>query len=120
MNKKGFLTLIGAILIAIGIFAVNLSAQNKQNYNMDNVQSEHYIKISREQVDKNNLPLAKVYAQKAVQANAWSKKAWANYNDVIQKLADDGEIEEFETFIEDSKDNSAPTAGGGGSKFEGC
>jgi len=120
MNKKGFLTLIVAILITVGIFAINLPAQNRQNYTMDNVQAEHYIKISREEIDKNNLPLARVYAQKAIQANAWSKKAWANYNDIIQKLADEGEIKEFDTFIEESTDNTAPTAGGSGSKFEGC
>ena len=66
------------------------------------------------------MPLAKVYAQKAVKANAWSAKAWANYDDIIQKIADNGEVEEFETFIERSEEASMPSASDGGSKFEGC
>ena len=120
MNKKGLITLALASLVTIGAFSINLSAQNKQDYRMDNIQAEHYITISREEVDKNNLPLAKLYAQKAIQANSWSKKAWANYNDIIQRLADEGEIEDFDTFIEESEAATGPAASDGGSKFEGC
>ena len=121
MRNKGKLTVLALITMAIvGLVSTNLLAQNNQNYNMDMIKSEHYIKISREQIDADNLPLAKVYAQKAVRANAWSAKAWANYDDIIQKIADNGEVEEFETFIERSEAASGPAAGGGGSKFEGC
>ncbi len=119
--KKGKLTLISLIaLFVVGILSSNLFAQNKQDYNMDNIQAEHYITISREQIDADNLPLAKVYAQKAVKANVWSAKAWANYDDIAQRIADNGDIEPFEPFIERSEAASGPAAGGGGSKFEGC
>ena len=120
MIKKEKLTILSLIVfVVIGLFSSNLFAQNKQDYNMDNIKSEHYIKISREQIDADNLPLARVYGQKAIKANPWNAKAWANYDDVAQKLADNGELEEFETFIERSEAASGPAAGGG-SKFEGC
>ncbi len=119
--KKEKLIIATLISIAvIGIFSSNLSAQNKQDYKMDEIGAKHYITISREEIDKNNLPLAKVYAKKAIQANTWSKEAWANYDDIVQKLADDGEIQPYETFIEKSKAAIGPSAGGGGNKFEGC
>jgi hypothetical protein len=87
---------------------------------MDNAQVDHYIEISREQIDKNNLPLAQLYAKKAIQANSWNNKAWANYDDVTQRLADEGELKDFDTYIEEANEAAAPVAGGGGSKFEGC
>jgi hypothetical protein len=119
--KKNKLTILSLItLVIIGLFSSNLFAQNQQDYKMDNIQAEHYITISREQIDADNLPLAKVYAQKAVKANAWSAKAWANYDDIIQRIADNGEVEDFETFIERSEAASMPSAADGGSKFEGC
>ena len=121
MTKKVKLTLLSiTALAAIGIFSTSLFAQHRQEYNMDNIKAEEYIKMSREQIDSDNLPLAKVYAQKAVKANAWSAKAWANYDDITQKLADEGELEPFETFIEKSEAASGPAAGGGENKFEGC
>lgn len=121
MIKKSKLTILSLVaLVAIGLFSSNLFAQNKQDYKMSNIEAERYITVSREQIDADNLPLAKVYAQKAVRANAWSAKAWANYDDIIQKIADNGEVEEFETFIERSEEASGPAAGGGGTKFEGC
>jgi hypothetical protein len=120
VKKEKFIIANLIIITVIGLFSSNLSAQNKQNYKMDNIGAKHYITISREEIDKNNLPLAKVYAKKAIQANSWNKEAWANYDDIVQKLADDGEIQPYETFLEKSKANSAPSAGGGGSKFEGC
>ena len=120
MIKKRKLTIFSLMAsIIVGLLSSNLFAQNKQDYNMDNIKAEHYIKISREQIDADNLPLAKVYAQKAVKANAWSAKAWANYDDIIQKIADNGEVEEFETFIERSEAAAGPAASSG-SKFEGC
>ena len=120
MIKKTKLTILGlTILVVVGLLSSNLFAQNQQDYKMDNIKAEHYITISREQIDADNLPLAKVYAQKAVKANAWSAKAWANYDDIIQKIADNGEVEDFETFIERSEAAAQPAASSG-SKFEGC
>lgn len=119
--KKGKLTILSLVaLVAMGLFSSNLFAQNKQDYKMSNIEAERFIVVSREQIDADNLPLAKVYAQKAVKANAWSAKAWANYDDIAQRIADNGDIEAFETFIERSEAASGPSAGGGGSKFEGC
>ena len=121
MKKSSKITIVGLVVVVfIGLFSTNLFAQNRQDYKMSNVKAEHYIKISREEVEKDNLPLAKVYAQKAVQANSWSKKSWANYDDVAQRIADDGDLGDFETFIEQSEAQSAPSAGDGQSKFEGC
>jgi len=118
--KKGKLTILSLVtLITIGLLSSNLFAQNKQEYKMSNIEAERFITVSRQQIDADNLPLAKVYAQKAVKANAWSAKAWANYDDIIQRIADNGEIEEFETFIERSEAASGPAASSG-SKFEGC
>ena len=121
MKNKGKITILALITMAvIGLVSTNLFAQNKQNYNMDMIKSEHYITISREQIDADNLPLARVYGQQAIKANPYNAKAWANYDDVTQKLADNGDLEEFEVFIERSEAASGPAAGGGGSKFEGC
>lgn len=120
MIKKRKLTILSLVtLLFIGVLSSNLFAQNKQDYKMSNIEAERFITVSRQQIDADNLPLAKVYAQKAVRANAWSAKAWANYDDIIQKIADNGEVEEFETFIERSQEASGPAAEGGG-KFEGC
>ena len=121
MKNKGKITVLSLITVAIiGLLTTNLFAQNKQNYNMDMIKSEHYITISREQIDADNLPLARVYGQKAIKADPYNAKAWANYDDITQKLADNGELEEFEVFIEKSEAASGPAAGGGESKFEGC
>jgi hypothetical protein len=121
MIKRSKLITWGILgVLTVGIITTNLFAQNRQNYDMDIIKAEHYITISREQIDADNLPLAKVYAQKAVKANPWSAKAWANYDDIIQKIADNGEVEDFQTFIERSEAAKGPAAGGGGSKFEGC
>lgn len=116
-NKLSILSLVAFVII--GLFSSTLFAQNKQDYKMSNIEAERYIKVSREQIDADNLPLAKAYAQKAIKANAWSAKAWANYDDIVQKLADEGELGDFETFIEQSE-AAGPAASTGGSKFEGC
>ena len=118
MVKKSKLIILSLVTsVAVGLFSPSLFGQD---YKMSNIEAERYIKISREQVDADNLPLAKLYAQKAIKANVWSAKAWANYDDIVQRLADNGELEEFETFIERSEAASGPSAGGGESKFEGC
>jgi Tfp pilus assembly protein PilF len=119
MTRKKTTALIALILIALGAMSVSLSAQNQQSYRMDREACAHYLQLSREQVEKNNLSLAKVYAQKAIQANPWDKAAWAGYNDVIQRLADDGDIKDFDTFIEETQSADVPKASGA-SQFEGC
>ncbi len=116
--KKLIIAVLGLGLL-LGLLGINLSAQNRQNYSMDKTLCAHYVKLSRAEVDADNLPLAKVYAQKAVQANPWEKAAWANYNDVIQKLADNGDIQDFDTFIEESTAAQKPKADAG-AQFEGC
>jgi len=120
MNRKKNISIVVAILLGLSVLSLNLSAQNRQEYSMCKAEAAHYIKLSREMVDKNNLQLAKVYAQKAVQANPWDKAAWASYDDVVQRLADDGDLQDFDTFIEESKAAAVPTAGSGANKFEGC
>ena len=120
MIKKSKLKILSLVaLVAIGLFSSSLFAQNRQDYKMSNIEAERLITVSRQQVVADNLPLARVYAQKAIKANVWSAKAWANYDDIVQKLADNGELEELETFIERSEAAAGPAAGGGG-KFEGC
>ena len=119
MKPAKIISLFAAILIGIGLFSISLSAQNRQEYRMNKAECAHYVKLSREMVEKNNLQLAKVYAMKAVQANPWEKAAWAAYNDVIQRLADDGDIKDFDTFIEETQTTVAPKASGA-SQFEGC
>ncbi len=116
--KKLIIAVLGLGLL-LGLLGINLSAQNRQNYSMNKTLCAHYVKLSRAQVDADNLPLAKLYAQKAVQANPWEKAAWANYNDVIQKLADNGDIKDFDTFIEESTTAQKPKAEAG-AQFEGC
>ncbi|NOX14874.1 MAG: hypothetical protein GXP61_02390 [Epsilonproteobacteria bacterium] len=116
--KKLIIGLIG-LSIVLGLLGINLSAQNRQNYSMNKTLCAHYVKLSRKMVDGDNLPLAKLYAQKAVQANPWEKAAWANYNDVIQRLADNGDIKDFDTFIEESTAAQKPKADAG-AQFEGC
>ena len=116
--KKLIIGIIG-LGVLLGLLGINLSAQNRQNYNMNKTLCAHYVKLSRQMVDGDNLPLAKAYAQKAVQANPWEKAAWANYNDVIQKLADNGDIQDFDTFIEESTAAQKPKADAG-AQFEGC
>jgi len=120
MHSKKILSIVAAILLGLGALSISLSAQNRQEYSMSKAECAHYVKLSREMVDKNNLQLAKVYAKKAIQANPWEKAAWASYDDVVQRLADDGELQDFDTFIEESEAASVPTAGGGANKFEGC
>lgn len=102
------------------IFSNFLLAENQQDYNMNKALCEKYIQLTRVEIDNNNLPLAKAYAKKAIQANSWDKLAWANYDDVIQKIADEGDIIDFGTAVEDSKASDAPSADGGEVQFEGC
>ncbi len=119
MNAKKIVSVVLAIVFGLGALSLTLPAQNRQEYQMNKAQCAHYLKLSRDMVAKNNLPLAKVYAQKAIQANPWEQAAWAGYNDVIQRLADDGDIKDFDTFIEETQSAAAPKASGA-SQFEGC
>ncbi len=120
MHRKKLITIVIAVLLGVSTLSISVSAQNRQEYQMNKAECAYYVKLSREMVDKNNLQLAKVYAKKAVQANPWEKAAWASYNDVVQRLADDGDIKDFDTFVEESAAAATPKAGAGASKFEGC
>ena len=105
------------ILIAILLCGFGW-AENLQSYNISKAQAEHFVQLSREQVGKNNLTLARAYAKKAIQADAFNKKAWENYDDIIQRLADEGMIDEFGAKADESE-MSAPKPSGG-AQFEGC
>ena len=124
MKKKTVWAII--LLLAVGILSINLPAQNRYYYKMDNIQAEHYIAASRNEVNKNNLSLACLYAKKAVQANSWSKKAWANYDDVVKRLINKGKVKDFNAPVATTPmapppttaQAPAPTDDGG--MFEGC
>ena len=119
MNTKKIVSIVLALVFGLGALSLTLPAQNQQEYRMNKAQCAHFVKLSREMVEKDNLSLAKVYAMKAIQANPWEKAAWAAYNDVIQRLADNGDIKDFDTFIEETQSAAAPKASSG-SQFEGC
>lgn len=106
-------------LVFIG-FLTSANAENQQDYVMNKAEMQKYIDLSREEVNKRNFPLAKVYAQKAIQANAWDKLAWANYDDIIQHIADEGDILDFGTALEKSKAADGPKPAAGAAQFEGC
>jgi hypothetical protein len=117
MKKYGLLVL--GCLFALSIVFVNLNATG-QEYRMDKVLCEKYINLSREAVQNGNLALAQAYAKKAVQANSWDKLAWANYNDIIQQMADFGDIPQFGTVVEESQSNAGPSPTEGAPQLEGC
>lgn len=98
---------------------MNLNATG-QEYKMDKALCEKYMKLSREAVENGNLDLAQAYAKKAIQANSWDMLAWANYNDIIQQMADYGEIPEFGTVVEESQANAGPSPSEGAPQLEGC
>ena len=110
MMKKIILSMV--LLCSFGF------AENLQSYNTSKAQAEHFVNLSREAVAKNNLTLARAYAKKAIQADAYNKKAWESYDDVIQRLADEGMIDEFGAKADESE-VSAPKPTGG-AQFEGC
>jgi len=123
MKKNVLIALV--LLVAFGIIGAN--AQNRYYYKMDNIQTEHYIAASRDEVNNNNLSLACLYARKAVQANTWSKKAWANYDDVVKRLIAKGGVKDFSAPVattpmaEPVEEAQAPApADDGGGQFEGC
>ncbi len=117
--KKSLLFVLGCI-VAISIGYASLNASSGQEYKMDQALCAKFMKLSRESVDADNLPLARAYAQKAIQANSWDKLAWANYNDIIQRMADNGDIPEFGAVVEASQAAQGPTAGAGAAQLEGC
>lgn len=115
------LNLILCAVFLLGFLNSAALAKNEQDYKLNEAECQKYIELSRGELDKGNLGLARAYAKKAVQANAWSKFAWANYDDIIQHLADEGDIEEFGTVVEESQaSENAPSAGSGEAQFEGC
>ena len=93
-------------------------AENLQSYDNAKAEAKHFIELSRQAVEKNNLTLARAYAKKAIQADAYNKKAWESYDDIIQRLADEGMIDEFGAKADESE-VSAPKPTGG-AQFEGC
>jgi cytoskeletal protein RodZ len=134
MKKLIFLLIVGLI----GIFSINLSAQNDY-YKMDNIKTQYYINASRNAVNNNNLSQACVLARKAIQANSWSKKAWANYDDIVKRLVKSGKVKDFtmpQTLTSNTSKTvapaqpaqaapaptpaAAPSPSGGGSQYEGC
>lgn len=117
MKKYGLLVL--GSLLALSVVFMNLNATG-QEYRMDQALCEKYINLSREAVEYGNLALAQAYAQKAIQANSWDKLAWANYNDIIQQMADYGDIPQFGTVVEESKSNAGPSPTEGAPQLEGC
>lgn len=117
--KKGLLFIAGCI-VALGITYASLNASSGQEYKMDQALCAKFMKLSRDSVTADNLPLALAYAQKAIQANSWDKLAWANYNDIVQKMADNGDIPDFGAVVESSKAQQGPKAGAGAAQLEGC
>jgi len=105
MKKNVLIALV--LLVAFGIIGAN--AQNRYYYKMDNIQAEHYIAASRNEVKNNNLSLACLYARKAVQANSWSKKAWANYDDVTKRLVNKGKVKDFNAPVATTQPPPPPT-----------
>jgi hypothetical protein len=82
--------LILSILFLIFIFtggAVKLIAGQSDYYKMDKALCAKYIDLSQKALDTNDLYSAKLYAQKAVQSDPWSKSAWNNYNRIIIKIS---------------------------------
>jgi len=118
MKKSGLLIVM--LVFALGVGFVNLNAENAQTYRMDQTSCEKYINLSRDAVKIRNLPLAQAYAKKAIQANTWDKLAWANYNDIIQQIADNGDVPSFGTVVEQSKKDEGPSAKNGPVQLEGC
>lgn len=117
--KKSMFVFIG-IVVALLVGFGSLNASNKQEYSMDRALCEKYIITSRDFVDKGNLPMAQAYAKKAIQANSWDAKVWANYNDIVLQMAKKGEIPDYGTAIEASQAPSGPSAGGAAPVIEGC
>lgn len=107
------------VLVALFIGLGSLNAANQQDYSMNRAEAKRNIEVSRVYFDGGNLPLAQTYAKKAIQANPWDQKAWANYNSIIQELANQGEIPEFGAQIEEAS-SAGPSAGGAPAQLEGC
>lgn len=118
MKKSGLFIL--SCILALSLGYVSLNASNAQDYSMNKVLCAKYVKLSREAVKAYNLPMAQAYAKKAVQANSWDMLAWANYNDIIQKMADNGDIPSFGTVLEESQAEQGPSADAGPAQLEGC
>jgi hypothetical protein len=116
--KKSVLFILSCIFaLSLGYVSLNASGQE---YSMNQALCAKYIKLSRDAVAVDNLPMAQAYAKKAVQANSWEMLAWANYNDIIQRMANYGEIPDFGTVLEESKADQGPSSNAGPVQLEGC
>ncbi len=110
------------------ILSTNLSAQD-DSYKMNNIKSQYYISASRNAVDNNNLSQACVLARKAVQANSWSRDAWANYDDIVKRLIKDGKVKDFNmpktlnvnvSNTEVASPSTSPSPSADAGQYEGC
>ncbi len=115
---------IVASVIAIFLFVfggLQIRASQSDYYRMDKALCEKYVEMSQEALQNNDLYSAKLYAQKAVQANPWSKKAWNNYNMVIVKITGGNPDITLEPKKEEAEmPQEAPSAEGEGEEIEGC
>lgn len=118
MKKSGLFIL--SCIFALSLGYVSLNASGGQEYSMNQALCAKYIKLSRDAVENDNLPMAQAYAKKAVQANTWEMLAWANYNDIIQQMADNGDIPDFGTVLEESQADQGPSSDEGPPQLEGC
>lgn len=87
MKKK---VLILSVLISIFILTVTatkLIAGQSDYYKMNKALCAQYISLSQKAFDENDLYNAKLYAQKAVQSDPWSKNAWNTYNRILIKIS---------------------------------
>ncbi len=120
-----------SILLFVSIFCIlniALFAQNKESkeyYKVDTIQTQHYIIMSRKEIGKHNLSLARLYAQKALESNVWSKRAWENYNDIIKRLVKNGQIKNFAAMFNKKtssniSSNNAPSAKDTSKVYMGC
>jgi hypothetical protein len=111
------------LLTATAFLATLATAQTPHYYKLDNVQTQHYLELSKEELKNNNLSLARLYAQKAVQANAWNKAAWQNYDNILHKLIKSGEYDKFGSktnMLPHNKAAAIPSPSEGSSQYEGC
>ena len=111
--------LIVVFVFVAGVF--QLKASQSDHYRMDKAMCAKYIEISQQALDKNSLYEAKLYAQKAVQSDPWSKAAWNNYNMILIKITGGNPDITLEPKKEEAEmPQEAPSAEGEGEEIEGC
>ncbi len=84
-----------------------------------------YLQMASKALESNNLPLAKLFARKAVQADVYNMTAWKTYDSIIVKMSH-GNVSEVNSMpVSKPKKPSVPKAEtpqapSGGGAFEGC